>query len=401
VVWEKRLLGAAERSSWYAITVAANEEELLAKQKRFEALSSVSQVRSILDIKPEAGEQERRIALVRGVRDAFEGMELGELPSPPRPDVPKLKTMLDKVKLTLRNKSAEEAGKLAAEIDVARNELLALIDALGSTAEKDAADRLAAFQSPFFEDFRDKFDLLRKNLNPTPITLADIPESILRRFVSPQGRYLMHLYSAKDIWQREAMAEFANQLRAADPAATGAPIIGSESIRLMAQGYLQGGLYAFSAIVIVVLLTFRGVRDTILCLSPVLVAAVWTLGLMGVAGIQFNLANLIVVPLVLGVSVDGAILMLDRAREEGCATALLLSSASRAVLLSMLTTMVGFGALMVADHYGIFSLGLLLTLAVGSALVATLTALPAVLFYVFPGRQVARQDEGQVATPST
>jgi predicted RND superfamily exporter protein len=63
--------------------------------------------------------------------------------------------------------------------------------------------------------------------------------------------------------------------------------------------------------------------------------------------------------------------------------------------------MVGFGALMVADHYGIFSLGLLLTLAVGSALVATLTALPAVLFYVFPGRQVARQDEGQVATPST
>lgn len=387
VVWEKKLLEAAKESSWFGMTVAASEEELRLKEKQFESLPVVSKVRSILDIRPEIEEQKKRIGLIGGIRDTIEDLALEELPEPRALDVAKLNRLLDKVKFTLRSRSEKSEGALDEGIRAARRELLSLIDTIQSLPEEDVAHRLGQFQKPLFDDFEKKFGMLRSNLNPSPITEEDIPEAIRGRFVSQQGRYLMYIYSAKNIWQRENMLEFTRELRSVDPDVTGAPIIGGESIGLMTKGYFEGGAYAFAAIILVVLVTFRKLTDTVLCLAPVLVASIWTLGLMWLFGLQFNLANLVVIPLIIGIAVDGGIHLVHRVREEGSAEGLLTTSTSRAVLLSFLSTMIGFGCLMVADHYGIFSLGLLLTIAVGSALVVALTALPALLLYVSPQRE--------------
>jgi hypothetical protein len=112
---------------------------------------------------------------------------------------------------------------------------------------------------------------------------------------------------------------------------------------------------------------------------------VWTAGLMWLFDLQFNLANLVAVPLIIGIGVENGIHIVHRFREEGeSGPALVAGSTGQAVALFSLTTMVGFGSLMVARYYGIFSMGLLLTVAVGSVLVASLTVLPLLLFRPAP-----------------
>jgi predicted RND superfamily exporter protein len=114
----------------------------------------------------------------------------------------------------------------------------------------------------------------------------------------------------------------------------------------------------------------------------------WTAGLMWLFNLQFNLANLVVVPLIIGIGVENGMHLMHRYREEGQGgPALVASSTGQSVALFSLTTMIGFGSLMVGKYYGIFSMGLLLTLAVGSVLVASLVVLPLLLPHRSEGQQ--------------
>jgi hypothetical protein len=101
---------------------------------------------------------------------------------------------------------------------------------------------------------------------------------------------------------------------------------------------------------------------------------------MDLAGISFNLANLVILPLIIGIGVVNGVHLVHRYREEADKNVNVLSrSTGQGVILSSLTTMIGFGSLMVADYQGVYSLGLVLTLGVGCCLVASITVLPAML----------------------
>jgi hypothetical protein len=125
---------------------------------------------------------------------------------------------------------------------------------------------------------------------------------------------------------------------------------------------------------------------------------------MWVFNLQFNLANLVAVPLIIGIGVENGIHLVHRYREEGVGgPALVAGSTGQAVALFSLTTMIGFGSLMVARYYGIFSMGLLLTIAVGGVLIASLAVLPLLLFRSLPQRpsvSVREEREGIVVENS-
>jgi len=155
-----------------------------------------------------------------------------------------------------------------------------------------------------------------------------------------------------------------------------------ELIRGMNEAYKQAGLYAFVGIVLLVLLAFRAVQPALLALIPLAVGSLWTLGLMGLFQLKFNVANLIVLPLIMAPAVEGGIMIIYRYREEaskGWRPSPLPQSTGRAVVFSSLSTIVGFGSLMISRHWGIFSVGLLLTVGVASVLLASVTVLPSLL----------------------
>ena len=116
---------------------------------------------------------------------------------------------------------------------------------------------------------------------------------------------------------------------------------------------------------------------------------------MWLCHIQFNLANLVAVPITIGIGIESGIFLVRRAHEEAKVGGTLIGeSTGQSVALFSLSTMVGFGSLMVARHYGIFSMGLLLTLAVGSVLLVSLTILP-LLLHTTPLHQVYLREAGK------
>jgi predicted RND superfamily exporter protein len=271
--------------------------------------------------------------------------------------------------------------------------LLAIIDRLQTLPEAEGQRVLAQFQQSLFRDFQDKWTLLRNNLNPSgPITLANIPPQLKSRFVSQDGtKFLLQIYPKNNIWNREPLEEFISQLRQVDADVTGSPVIGYESIDAMKKGYIEGGLYALFAIILIAFFSLRNIKDALLAMIPLGLGVVWTAGLMWLFHLKFNLANLIVVPLILGIGIENGIHLIHRYREEREGGARLITgSTGQAVTLFSLTTMIGFGSLMLATHRGVFTMGLLLTIAVGSVLVASLLVLPLLLFHPVRKAQAIR-----------
>ena len=382
VKWEKRIIENSERSSWNALTTASTPAEAMQKAAEFQKLSSVGSVESVASLIPE--QQEERLELVRSLTPLFSDLPPALPPTAPV-DVPDLQATLEKLKLKIRTDNDEwDPQKKPAEQELSetRQVLLQVIERLKTMPEGEAQAALVRFQQALLRDFQDKWNLLRNNLEPSgPISFADVPVQLKTRFVSRDGtKFLIQIYPKHNIRERAPLEEFIAQLRQVDPDVTGSPVIGYESIRAMTKGYIEGAIYAFLAILIVTYFTLRRVGDTFLAILPLALGIIWTAGLMRLFGLQFNLANLVAVPLIIGIGVENGIHIVHRFREAGeSGPELVAGSTGQAVALFSLTTMVGFGSLMVARYYGIFSMGLLLTVAVGSVLVASLGVLPLLL----------------------
>jgi len=212
------------------------------------------------------------------------------------------------------------------------------------------------------------------------VVLADVPEEIQRKFIGKRGDFLLQIHPRVDIWEREGARTFVRELRSVDSDVTGAPIITYEAIGYMERAYYQGTIYAFLVVGILSFLMIRRVKETLLALLPLVLALLWTMGLMRVFNIQFNMANVWGLPLIIGASAEFGLNVMIRyleGRDHG--GPLVARSTVMAVALSGVSTMVGFGSLMIARHQGIYSLGLLLTLGSACGLFASLAVLPVIL----------------------
>jgi hopanoid biosynthesis associated RND transporter like protein HpnN len=246
--------------------------------------------------------------------------------------------------------------------------------------------RLLEYQQALFADIHDTFATLQAQDTSSGLTPQDLPATIRNRFVGISGRYRLLIFPKKDIWQRENQQEFIDQLRAALPGqeerVTGTPVQLLEYEKLLKDSYLQAALYALIAIALMVLIHFRSVLCVVLSLLPVALGTCWLLGLMGKTGIPFNPADIMTLPLVIGIGVTNGIHILNRFAEEQSA-GILAKSTGKAVLVSGLTAMTGFGSLILARHQGIQSLGLVMSIGIAACMVAGLTFLPALLNILF------------------
>ena len=151
-----------------------------------------------------------------------------------------------------------------------------------------------------------------------------------------------------------------------------------EYTTLLKDSYQQAALYALGAIALMVFVHFRSLVCVVLSLLPVAIGSAWTMGVMGIVGIPFNPANIMTLPLVIGIGVTNGIHILNRVAEEHNAS-ILSKSTGKAVLVSGLTALAGFGSLTLGKHQGIQSLGLVMAIGIATCMVAGLTFLPALL----------------------
>ncbi|SFM48960.1 MMPL family transporter [Thermodesulforhabdus norvegica] len=381
VVWEEKIIGESGRSSWFAVTTARDLVELRKKHRAFEELPSVRKVDSLADMLPE--DQNVRISLVRDLAPYVPNIELEEI-NPSGDDPAELLDILEKIKFKLRSDTRWDPTRKPddREIESTREALILAIEGLKKRLESmETVKSLHAFEKKLFDDFLTKFTLLKNNVNPPgPIEEKDIPPELLARFKGKSGRYLLQIYSRENIWEKEHMENFVKELETVDPSVTGSPVVGYIAISTMQQGYIEGSIYALCVIFVVIIATFRRISLALVSCIPLAGTIVLMLGLMGWTGIPFNLANLITLPLILGIAVDDGVHIMHRYSEkQGDLHETFSGGLTRAVSLTSWTTMIGFGSLMLAHHYGIFTLGLLVTVSVGIAWILSLFGLPAIL----------------------
>src|SRR6266478_4044221 len=382
VAWERRILAGTGRSGFNGLSSASSLEELRQKQAAFEKLPSVSDVDSVLRVIPD--DQAEKIAIIKSFAPLVAPIRVGR--SSPV-DLDRLKKALADIKRRFDVVAAEAGAKLPAEVRVVREKTIAVVRLLERSHRDSAEAALNYLQAQLYRDFVSKFYGLQRNLSPTGITIKDVPDELRRKFIGESGRFLIQIHPKVDIWEKAGAAQFVREMRTVDPDVTGPPIITYEATVLMERAYLTGTLYAFVLVGGLSVLMIRRMRESMLALVPMVLALLWTIGLMQVFGIKFNLANIWGLPLIIGTAAEFGLNVIVshlevRPHQGG---PLIARSAVMGVMLNGITTMVGFGSLMIASHQGIFSLGLLLTLGSLCGLVAALVVLPVLLQLVRNG----------------
>ena len=213
---------------------------------------------------------------------------------------------------------------------------------------------------------------LRNYLGAQPVTLETLPPEIAREWVTQDGRFKVEILPKGDSNDNETLRQFARAVQNVEPDAVEGPVAILESGRTVVRAFFMAGFWALASIAVLLWIVLRRVGDVLLTLIPLLLAGVVTMELMVIFEMKLNFANIIALPLLLGVGVAFKIYYIMAWR--GGQTDLLQSSLTRAVMFSALTTATAFGSLWLSSHPGTSSMGKLMALA----LVTTMAA--AVLF---------------------
>jgi len=375
VVWERRIIANAGRSGFTALATAASLDELRRKQDAFSRLPSVSDVESILLLEPDRQPEKMRI-----IRQFAPLVATVRMATPPALEPAALQAPL----LVLRRRLGLVAQGIADErmragLERLRDKVERTLARLAH-ARPDAVRSLQRLQAELQGDFADKLDWFKKSLDPPPVRVGDAPPELRARYVGRSGRYLLRIHPGVDIWQEAGARRFIEDLRTVDADVTGPTVTNFEATHLIERGYFEGTPYALVLVAVITLAILRTVRGTVLALVPLVLGVLWTLGVMRLLGLEFNLANVWALPLIVGTAAEYGLNIYARFI-EGLARGgpRFPKSVILGVILSWLTTIAGFGSLMVAHHHGIFSLGLVLTIGSTASLIGSVFVLPVLL----------------------
>jgi len=395
VAWERKVIATAGRSGFAALSTADSLDELRRKQAAFAKLPTVAEVDSALLLIPD--HQEEKLKIIADFAPLVAPVRVGR---PVPVELDRLISAFGVLRRRLAIAGTEApAGDVQRKLRAAVADIDALLVKLRRADPEVAEPVLTLLQQQMYRDFVRSFQRLQANTNPKPIGIEAVPPELRRKFISDQGRFLLQIHPSVDIWERTAAQRFVDQLRSVDHDVTGTPVITHEAIRLMERAYKQGTVYAIILVGGVTFIMLRRVRLSLLALLPLGLGLLWTVGLMYVFNLSFNMGNVFGLPLILGAAAEyglNVVMRFIEGRDQG--GPLIARSTVMAVLVSGLTTIVGFGTLMIAAHRGIFGLGLLLTIGTAASLVAALFVLPVFLRLL---RRRPRPEPAAVSAPSS
>lgn len=251
-----------------------------------------------------------------------------------------------------------------------------LADALSKLAASNQATRDKA-QNVFVTPLKIVFDQLRNTIQAGPVTLKTLPPELLNSWKSKDGLIRVEALPKGDPNDNDNLRRFADAVLAAEPNAIGGPVSILKSGDTIVKAFIHAGIWALLVISLLLWLTLRRITDVLMTMVPLLVAGAVTLELCVLIGLPLNFANIVALPLLLGVGVAFKIYYVVAWREGR--NNLLQSSLTRAIFFSALTTATAFGSLWLSSHPGTASMGKLLAMSFVITLMAVLLFQPALM----------------------
>jgi len=346
--------------------MAPSEQAARAIEAKLGKLPEVSKTISLDTFVPP--DQPEKLKLIRDAAKT-----LGPALDPEQTDPPPT----DQDNIAALNSSADALRRAAGEAggpgaDAARR----LATALAQLAAADPAVRDKA-QDVFVRPLRIDFDQLRSTLQAEPVTLDNLPADIVSSWKTKDGQVRVEALPNGDPNDNDTLRKFAAAVLQAEPTAVGGPVSILKSGDTIVASFIQAGLWALLSISVLLWITLRRITDVALTLVPLLVAGAVTLEICVLIGLPLNFANIVALPLLLGVGVAFKIYYVTAWRSGR--TNLLQSALTRAIFFSALTTATAFGSLWLSSHPGTASMGKLLALSLLTTLGAVLLFQPALM----------------------
>jgi hypothetical protein len=329
---------------------------------RLEQVPEVERVVTVDSFVP--ADQDAKLALIRKAQAAL-APAFAQAPRPPPSDADDVTALTRTAKYLVETANGETGpGGAAAK------RLAAALERLAGANASVRARAAAAFLSPLAY----ALGAMRNLLQAEPVTEGNIPQDFAHDWIRPDGLARIQVHPRGDANDNETLRRFAQAVRAVEPSANGGPITILEAGNTVTTAFMQAGAMALVSISFMLWLTLRRIGDVLLTLIPLLIAGVVTLEICVAIGMPLNFANIIALPLLLGVGVAFKIyyIMAWRAGQTG----LLQSSLTRAVIFSALTTAAAFASLSLSSHPGTASMGRLLALTLATTMVAAVLFQP-------------------------
>ena len=365
------LLSRSGTSPWTADVIVPDLEAAQALAARLDALPTVAETRTVLYWVP-AEQDEKREILETAAFFVPETIAAG----PPRTDDERRAALA-----RLREQAARTAE--AGDDDLARaaRRLARALDGFlaGTGRPGGASSTLADLETGVVGSLPAQIRDFQQLLRPERVTLPALPGDLSEQMLAADGRARVQVLPAEDVGDSHALERFVASVRAVAPDAGGLAVYVIEWGRVAWSAMLWALGGGVACMLLFLVLLWRSVWDPVLAFFPLALAASLTCAALVVLGQPFNFANVIVLPMLVGMSIDSGVHLVHRHRTDPEEEDVLATSTARAVFYSALTTMLSFGSLGLAPHRGIAAIGQLLTVGVGLVLVCYVVVLPAVL----------------------
>jgi predicted RND superfamily exporter protein len=379
VRYQRRVALESDLSPVFNLVVAEDFEELGAMRARAGREPSIARFESALRFLPDEPIEAREM-LARWHR------LLGGLRLPPAPRSIRRSDLLASLRELedVLARSADAAftaglGDIAGPLEEARAEAGRCIEVTAAAPDEavsgwnDGQEALIGWRDELLA-------FLREATRAEPPSPENLPAELRERFFTRSGKPLGFLFPSGSVFDPHELERYVGaSLRVSDDA-IGFPFMFRKMSNRITTGFYRAVIVGAVLVFVILLIDLRNLRHAVLAAAPLAIGVVWALGTMRLLGLSFNFANLVAMPLIVGVGIDNGVHVIHRVRLEGSAGMdVVLRHTGRAILISSLTTMIGFGSLSLASHRGLESLGVLLLLGVGSCLVASIVVLPNLL----------------------
>ncbi len=343
-----------------------NLASALAMAEKLKPLPEVAKVRTLESFVPK--DQDEKLALIDDASFFFANT-LNPDPIDPAPTPAQTVEAINKAAADLTTTVGSLDTPAAAQARRLAGALTALAKAPPATREE--AERVLV--TPLMTTLRQVRDLL----SAEQVSIDTLPPALKSAWIAPDGEVRIEARPSGDGNDNSVLHRFVDAVRKVAPEASGAPVFIVEAAGTIVKAFFQAAAWSLLSIALILFVALRRWQDVALTLVPLLVAIIVTLEICVAIGLKLNFANIIALPLLLGVGVAFKIyyVMAWRAGERN----FLQSSLTRAVFFSACTTATAFGSLWFSHHPGTSSMGKLMALSLVTTLSAAVLFQPALL----------------------
>lgn len=382
------IIEAFDMSPDFAMVTGSSIEESWELEQKAKSMPSFSMVEGIGDVCPPERIQQDRQRFVKKIRRKLENNKTQKPMT--RKDINGLIEQLERLDLNIyelsqlafiggQDKVDEKCKSLIGDPEKEESEsyILKIIERIKQNPDV-ALRQLNRFQKHYFTNLHSK---IFNMANPELITLETLPGHIKERYINEAGnKYLVLIYAREQLWDFEALPRFTKQLELVSPRVTGTPPMFLRLINLIGKDGLWATILTLIIVTVLLWIDFRSLKLALLGIIPLIAGGILMIGIMKSFGMLLDFINVMGIPMIVGIGIDDGVHILHRYKYEGFnKTSLVLKSTGKAIMLTSLTTMAGFGALTLGGYPGYQSLGTLLAVGVAACFVTTVLFLPAII----------------------